>query len=288
MPRIAVLSDSGTDLPHSFVEQYNIHMIPLAISYSDGTTYKSEVDITSQEVVERFDTEIPKTSLPSPEDIHAALMSVKEEGFKQAIFVGISSGLSATCSTVRLMAEQVDGLDVRVIDTKSIGASAGMCVIAAARMVEAGLSLDEICTRTEKLAEETLIVFTVSELEYLYKGGRINTATYKLGSALNIKPIFTCDEAGNYAVLKKARGFERALKMEISTIVERAQQYDHVTIALDATSAEDHREEFKAILSEKLDNIDEFVIANISADLIVHTGPRLMGVAVQPTPDYSA
>ena len=64
--RIAVITDSGTDTPADFVAAHDVRVIPLRINYSDGSSYENGVDITTEDVVRRFDEEIPSTSLPSP------------------------------------------------------------------------------------------------------------------------------------------------------------------------------------------------------------------------------
>ena len=123
--RIAVLTDTGSDCPADFAAAHDVRVVPLRINYSDGTSYESGVDISTEEVVRRFEQEIPKTSLPSPERIADELARAKADGYKAAVFVSISSGLSATCDTVRMVARTMDDFPVIVIDTLEIGVAAG-------------------------------------------------------------------------------------------------------------------------------------------------------------------
>ena len=101
--RIAILTDSGTDTPADFVRAHDVRVVPLHINYSDGTSYRSGVDITEREVIERFSEEIPKTSLPSPQEILDLCEQAKADGYERGVFVTISSALSATNQTVRLV-----------------------------------------------------------------------------------------------------------------------------------------------------------------------------------------
>ena len=71
--RIAILTDSGTNTPADFVREHDVRVVPLLINYHDGRTYRSGVDITTDEVIRRFDDEIPTTSLPTPQQIKAAI-----------------------------------------------------------------------------------------------------------------------------------------------------------------------------------------------------------------------
>lgn len=280
--RIAILTDTGTNVPADFAATHDVRNVSLVVNYSDGS-FRSGVDITTDEVIDRFETEIPTTSLPSPSDIQAALEAARTDGYERAVFVTISSGLSATNQTVELVASQMEGFPVTVVDTKSIGVAAGLVVMAATEMVEAGVPFDELGPRLADLSEHTRVYFTVRELKYLRHGGRINEATYRLGSALNIKPVFFCDEQGKYATVKKARGWEKALSAELSFVQEQAKRYEKVICAVCCTKAEDRLEELSERIRETIPNVADIVTSGISPDLIVHTGASLVGMAVQPT-----
>lgn len=280
--RIAILTDTGTNVPADFAATHDVRNVSLVVNYSDGS-FRSGVDITTDEVIDRFETEIPTTSLPSPSDIQAALEAARTDGYERAVFVTISSGLSATNQTVELVASQMEGFPVTVVDTKSIGVAAGLVVMAATEMVEAGVPFDELGPRLADLSEHTRVYFTVRELKYLRHGGRINEATYRLGSALNIKPVFFCDEQGKYATVKKARGWEKALSAELSFVQEQAKRYEKVICAVCCTKAEGRLEELSERIRETIPNVADIVTSGISPDLIVHTGASLVGMAVQPT-----
>ncbi len=280
--RIAILTDTGTNVPADFAATHDVRNVSLVVNYSDGS-FRSGIDITTDEVIDRFETEIPTTSLPSPSDIQAALEAARADGYERAVFVTISSGLSATNQTVELVASQMEGFPVTVVDTKSIGVAAGLVVMAATEMVEAGVPFDELGPRLADLSEHTRVYFTVRELKYLRHGGRINEATYRLGSALNIKPVFFCDEQGKYATVKKARGWEKALSAELSFVQEQAKRYEKVICAVCCTKAEDRLEELSERIRETIPNVADVVTSGISPDLIVHTGASLVGMAVQPT-----
>ena len=261
--RIAILTDTGTNVPADFVAAHDIRQVPLMVNYSDGA-FRSEVDITTDEVIDRFATEIPTTSLPSPNDIKVALDKAHADGYEKAVFVTISSGLSATNATVELVAGQMEDFPVEVVDTKSIGVAAGLVVMAAARMVEGGVPFDQLKGKLTLLSADTRVYFTVKDLYYLRHGGRINEATYRLGSVLNLKPVFYCDAEGKYATVKK---------------------YKKVICAVCCTKAEDRLDEIAAKMRATIPNVADVIKSGISPDLVVHTGPGLVGMAVQPVLD---
>ena len=124
MNPIAIVTDSGTDVPEALCHRWDIHVLPLLVQY-EAMTCRDRVDITVQQVLDRLDLEIPKTSMPTLGDAVALLESLRDQGYKEALAVTISSGLSGTCQMLRLAAEDIEGMDVRVVDSRSIGIGAG-------------------------------------------------------------------------------------------------------------------------------------------------------------------
>ena len=280
--RIAILTDSGTNTPEDFVQEHDVRVVPLLINYKDGSTYKSGVDITTDEVIRRFEQEIPTTSLPSPEQIMETVNQAKSDGYECGVFVTISGTLSATNQTVHLVSRLVDDFPMVIIDTKSIGVVAGMVVMRAAQMVEDGVPFGELEARLNDLSEKSDVFFTTKTLDYLYKGGRIGAVTYRLGSVLNIKPVIMCDADGRYVVARKARGWERAIATEVRLVHECAQKFSKVRIGICCTKNNELFAQLEKQLRAEIDNVVDFIYSGLSADLIVHTGPDMVGIGIQP------
>ena len=279
--RLALVCDSGCDVPQEYVDAYNIHVIPLNLIYPDGT-YKSGADITTEQVIQRFATDVPTTSLPSPMDIENILNKVEAEGYDQALYIGLSSTLSSTSQTVRMVGRMMENLEVHIVDTKNIGLGAGMSVIAAGQMLEAGMDADAIIARLEKLVDVTALYFVTDTLEYLHRGGRISDTTYRLGTALNIKPVITCAPDGSYVTAKKTRGLDRAIRAEVSMINSRMEGFSRVRIGISCTKQADFVDDIKKQLKARMGNIESIITGDISAALVVHTGPKLVGICAQP------
>ena len=278
--RIAVITDSGTDTPAAFVAEHDVRVIPLRINYSDGSSYENGVDITTEDVVRRFDEEIPSTSLPSPMKIQQTFEQAKRDGYTGAVVVTISSGLSATYETMSMVARQMEDFPVVMVDTKSIGIAAGFVVMEAVRQVEAGTPLERLGSVLTAASERVRVFFSVQKLDFLRKGGRISEAVYRVGSVLNIKPVLTCDEReGKYVIEKKPRGWQKALNTQIELIAEQAARWNQVRVAV-CTFDPSLREELAARVRERVTNTVEFITCGISADLLVHTGPTLVGMGV--------
>ena len=277
--RIAIITDSGTDTPADFAAAHDIRVIPLRINYSDGSTYENGVDITAQEVVERFAEEIPTTSLPSPMKIRDTLEQARRDGYVGAVVVTISSGLSATFETIGMVARQMEDFPVVMVDTKSIGIAAGFVVMEAARQIEAGMPLERLGSVLAAVSERVRVFFSVQKLDFLRKGGRISEAVYRVGSVLNIKPVLTCSPEGKYVIEKKARGWQRALDTQLALAAEQAARWQKVRLAV-CTYDPALREELVPRLRERIGNAVEILQTGLSADLLVHTGPTLVGMGV--------
>ncbi|WP_028263355.1 DegV family protein [Atopobium fossor] len=280
--RIAILTDSGTDTGAEFAREHNVQIVPLTISYSDGSSFESTINITSADVIARFNEEIPKTSLPSPDSILTALYKARDGGCTQAIFVTISSGLSSTNHTVQLIASQVSNFTVHVIDTKNIGLGAGMVVQAAALLAEKGLEFNEIIAKCEQLVNDTRLWFCTKTLSYLRKGGRISEATYRLGTMLNIKPVITCNSDGMYAPVKKARGFEKAIEEELKFVEKHATNFPHVAVGICVSNSAEIASYLESEIKKRITNLTRIVFSPATPELLVHTGPDLVGLCVQP------
>ena len=277
--RIAIITDSGTDTPADFVAAHDVRVVPLRINYSDGSTYENGVDITAEEVVERFAEEIPSTSLPSPMKIRDTLEQARRDGYTGAAVVTISSGLSATFETIGMVARQMENFPVVMVDTKSIGIAAGFVVMEAVRQIEAGMPLERLGSVLTAVSERVRVFFSVQKLDFLRKGGRISEAVYRVGSVLNIKPVLTCSPEGKYVIEKKARGWQRALDTQIALVAEQAARWPQVRLAV-CTYDPALREELVPRLRERIGNAVEILQTGLSADLLVHTGPTLVGMGV--------
>lgn len=283
--KIALFTDTGTNTPASIIAQHDIRVAPLRIAYSDGSTYESGVNITAAQLVERLPIEVPKTSLPSPQCIRDLFEQAQADGYERAVFVTLSSGLSATYQTVKMVASQMQGFPIIVVDSLSIGVAAGMVVVAAANMIEQDVPFRSMQRKLDDLARDTWVFFSTKTLEYLRKGGRISEPVYRLGSMLNIKPVITCSDSGHYVVAKKARGWERSLETEVSLVEEKALKFKKVRLAVCCSDADDYFDYLDSRLREVMDEhgieIESILHSDVSPDLLVHTGPDLVGIGIQ-------
>ena len=278
--KIALLVDSGTDVPAEIMSQYGMYMLPLQIIYKDRT-YTDKVDITAEEIYQRLPQEIPSTSLPDGETINKIFDRIKADGYEQVLAVTISSGLSGTYNVVRLMGEQRNDLDIFVLDTKNIGIGAGLQAIRAAELLNEGITWQEL---KEQLLQEVVrnkVFFNVATLEYLQKGGRIGLVASILGNALKLNPIISCNDEGIYYTVAKSRGRKKSLDKTVELVKQYIENHKQFRLAVAQGDALAEAKEMKTRLEQEFPQVKEIFFGQISPALVVHTGPGLLGVGVQ-------
>lgn len=281
--RIAILVDSCTDVPQEYIDKHGIYFVPITVIYHDRE-YRDKIDISAQEVYDRLETEVPRTSLPSSESITEAFRQIREAGYEKVVAITISGALSGTYNLMRLMASEAQGLEIRVIDTRSIGFGAGTQALLAAELIENGESFESVCEKVERSAGNSHVYFCLSTLEYLAKGGRIGRVAAVLGSLLKIKPVITCNEEGAYVIAARVRGRAQAIAETINLAVAEAKKHIACTVAVVQGSAVEEAHRVAEEVRRRIPNIKLFIETTVSPALVVHTGPGLIGISVQALP----
>lgn len=278
--KIAILADSGCDVPPEYREKYHIYVAPLTIVYKDGE-YRDGVDIDPQAVYDRFSEEVPSTSLPSPAAVKELFEQIKADGYEKVIVVTISSGLSGTFEMLRSFGPAPEGLEAYYVDTKNIGIGSGFTAIRAGELVEQGLPFEEVCRQVETAVKNTKLFFCVATLEYLRKGGRIGLVSGMVGMLLDVKPVIACNEDGIYHTVAKARGREKSLKLALEKAVEFAAGAEEYNIAVVQGAAEAEGKALMVQMKERLPHFRYAIEQPLTPVLVVHTGPGLIGIGVQ-------
>lgn len=280
MADIAILVDTGTNVPQEYVDKYGIYVLPLMVNYA-ALTYRDGVDITAEQVIDRLELEIPKTSLPSMDDAKKAVEHMRANGITKVIAVTISAGLSGTNNMIRILSQDYPDMEWMLLDTKNIGIGAGITAMRAAELVEKGLSMDEIKMLLEKSMPQTKIFFSVATLKYLQKGGRIGLVTAKVGTLLGINPIISCNHDGVYYTVKKIRGKAAALEHTIDLVKDMVKGKERFNLFVAHGGAEEVAKTVVARLKKEVPQAKNVVFAPVSSALAVHTGPGLIGIGAQ-------
>lgn len=274
--KIAIVTDSTSDLTEEQLKEHDIRLLPLKVVYSDRQ-YIDRLEIQPHEIYERLEQEIPTTSMPSPGEAMALYRSLADEGYTDVLSVHISSGLSGTCQMARAVAKQLkDIINVEVIDSKALSWGVGVLATEAAKLVKAGVSFETLVDKINALQKEIKVFFVVKTLEYLRKGGRIGYVAGTIGEMLNVKPIVSINEEGKYYTYEKVRGRKRSVDRLAEIVLEFAKGKNIKAAVMHGNTPE----EAKRVLEKlRLPNIEICAFGELGPVMAVHAGPGLLGVA---------
>ena len=274
-----IYADSACDLPKSFYEENNVKIIPLRVQLQ-GQEYDDVIGVDLQDVyVAIRQGELLKTSQASPERFLEEFNSLgqsREEG----IYIAFSSQLSGTYSTAVMMAEQVKekypDLKLTIIDSKCASLGYGLLVKEAVRLREEGYTAYEIVEKIRFNAQHMEHLFTVEDLDYLAKGGRLSKASAFIGGLLSIKPVLDVED-GKLIPIEKYRGRKKVFKRIIELMEERGESLSDQVIAITHSDDLAAAEEMKALIIENF-HPKAVEIHLIGSVIAAHTGTGTIAI----------
>lgn len=280
--KIAIMVDSGCDVPEEWRNRYGMYLLPLRILYENGE-YLDGVEIAAEEVYQRLSQEIPKTSLPSGGQVTDCLDRIKADGYERVLAVTLSSGLSGTYNLVHLLAQEYEGLDIHVVDTKNIAIGSGFTAILAGQCLEQGMGWEDLKATIDGSLEKSKVFFCLSTLEYLQKGGRIGLVASLVGNAVGLKPIISCNEDGVYYIVSKVLGHKPSVRRMMELAEKFAAQGKRYNVAIihASASAQEEADHIKQELLPHLPGCVQLIEGDLGPALGVHVGPGLLGVGIQ-------
>ncbi len=282
-----IVTDSTADLPAELIERYGIAVVPLSILFGDEELLDG-VDITSEQFFKRLAREstLPTTSQPSPAAFQSVYERLRDEGATEILSIHVSSKLSGTLQSARQGCEGVSGIRFRHVDSGTVSLALGMGVLASARAIEDGGSMEAARAAAEDMFGRTHLFFLVETLEYLRRGGRLSRGGEIVGTLLKVKPILSV-ENGELVAIARVRTRAKA----IEDLLQRVTALRPIThcAAIHATTPDDLK-----YLVDRIDGIApdaQVLTARITSVLGVHSGPGVLGVAVVAqgvSPDHTA
>lgn len=275
--RVAVVTDSTSDIPPELVEQYGIRVVPQVLIMGDQT-WRDQVDIDSPTFYRllRTSSHFPSTSQPSVPDFVQVFTELAQEADGIAAIL-VSDDLSGTLNSARMAAENLPGLPLEIIDTRSVSIQLGFIALAAARAAAGGADLQTVADTARALIGQVHVYFVVDTLEYLHRGGRIGAASRLVGTALNLKPILQVKD-GIVQPLTKVRTRRKALATLLRLIDDQLAGAEGIHMAVlhvDALAEADH-------LAEQLEaRYHPLTMLRSECGPVVgaHAGPGTVGVA---------
>lgn len=234
MSNIRIVTDSTCDIEESLLNGYRLDILPLVISIEDHA-YLDREEIQVEQVYEYMRKGIvPKTSQIPYERAHNLFKSILESG-EDVLYISFSSEMSGCYSLGSMVADQLHedypGRNIAVVDSKAGAGATGLIVLQALKMAAAGLPFDMVKAETEFLADHIEHVFSVGDLEWLAKGGRIPKVVGYVGSKLGFHPILEVEQ-GRMIVRRMVRGKSNAIQAVANDIIRCAQKFPAQLVAI--------------------------------------------------------
>lgn len=279
MSEYVIVTDSSCDLNQEMVEKIGVEVLPLTFTIR-GTTlknYPDDRDMKAQEFYQLMaEGEVATTAAVNVHQYEEFLAPVLEGG-KDALILAFSSGLSATCQAARLaageLAEQFPERKILVVDTLCASLGQGLLVWYAAEKQKAGARIEEVRDWCEATKLHVCHWFTVGDLHYLKRGGRISAATAVVGTLLQIKPVLHMDDEGHLVNVSKARGRKASLDAMVKKVGEKGIDPARQERMLISHSACEEDARYVAEQVKVQFGVKEILINQIGPVIGAHTGP---------------
>ena len=281
--KVRITADSTCDLSPELVERYGITILPLYVNL-DGAMYRDGVDVNPDMIFDLFREKkvLPKTAAVSVQDYIDVFSRMKEEEDCEIVHIDISSDFSSCYQNACLAAEEVGG--VYPVDSRNLSTGIGHIVLRAAEMAEEGMNASDIQKACVELTDLVEASFVISNLIFLYKGGRCSATSAIMGSALNIKPSIEVKD-GKMGVGKKYRGsYEKCLVRYVTDHLKDRDDIDPRRLFITRSSGPEEID--RAVLEEvkKYIDFEEIHYTYAGCTVCGHCGPETLGILYMRKP----
>jgi len=271
---IQIIADSASDLPDSYLEQYDIKRVSLTV-HLDDQDYIDAVDIQAKDVYDAMrDGKTPKTSQVSPQTFKELFEDYAKNG-QPCLYLALSSKLSGTYQTAKMMQQEVleeyPDAQLEVIDTHCASLGYGLVVLRVAQLAQESADMNTLLKTAEAQMNHMEHIFTVDDLEYLKRGGRVSKTAAFVGTMLKIKPLLHV-ENGQLIPLEKIRGTKKVLKRMLEIMNERGADLGNQPIAISHGDDPERAEQLADMIREE-HGTKEILIHSIGSAIGAHAGP---------------
>lgn len=277
-----IIADSTNDLPIEFVKESNVDIIPLLYEI-DGVSYGKDKELSVKEFYDKMREGAPtKTAAANMEEIGERFEKWAKEG-KDVLFMCLSSGISSTVGNAFICKAEVEekypDCKIMVMDSLCASGGQGMLLYRAVMNKKNGMSVEENLKNLEDIKLKIVHKFTVENLVYLQRGGRISKAAAAIGTMINLKPLLHVDNEGKLVAESKVRGRRKSLQTmvkEMDAAMGSWRDKQDIIIICHADVEDDVK--FTADLIKEMYNPDKIVISGITPTIGAHSGPGTIAI----------
>lgn len=286
MREFLITTDSTVDLPKEYLEENQNPVLSLAyilegITYEDmnGLPYKAFYDKVRSGA-------LPTTSQINPEQAQEAFEPIVKEG-KDILHIGFSSGLSGSCNSARIAAEELSETypeaKIIVIDSLCASMGEGLLLYKANEMKKRGSSIDEIADWVTNNRLHICHNFTVDDLHHLHRGGRVSKATAVIGTMVNIKPVLHVDNEGKLVAVGKVRGRKKSLNELVDRMAKQIEGYENDIFMISHGDCQEDAEYVAEQVKARF-GIQKVMINPVGPVIGTHSGPGTMALFFMGNP----
>jgi len=276
--KVEILIDSASDLPKEVLEKYNLDPVAIPVILDEETFYDGKTITPDKLVKDMKDGVVHKTSQVTPNQYMERFRKLEEE--KEYLYVCFSSGLTKMYETSNLalkMIKEEKNIDLKIIDTKCASMGYGLVAVEALKAAEEGKTREEIIEIVKNTADRMQHVFTVDNLDYLFRGGRLNKTSAVIGNMLSIKPVLQVDREGKLYSYKKVRGNKKLFMEILETIKENQIDIENQTVGITHASDMEKVEKIEELMMQEL-GVNSFMVSSMGCAVGAHTGPGAISI----------
>ena len=280
LSKIAILTDSASDLTLEMTEGLDITIIPVRLRIGENN-YKDGVDISKKEFWHKLLTEkvMPKTAQPSPAEFRDYYEELFNKGYEKIISIHMSSKMSGTQQVAKVAREMIKReKDIIIVDSKSVTFGQAYQVLEAAKMAKEDAKLETILARLYEIADKMKVYFAVSDLTYLEKGGRIGRASSMIGSLLKLRPVLKIED-GEVTLETKTFGERGAISYMEKIIKNEGKNSIYLYTAWGGTNQELQSTDILKKTADTMRKIEYKGRFEIGATIGSHSGP-VFGIGI--------
>lgn len=277
-----ITTETNTDLSLSYLQENKIGVIPHYYSVEEEV-YGGGRELTIKEFYQEMrNGKKVGTMASNPAVIEETFTAYAKEG-KDVLHISFSGALSCGCANVQMVAKQVmeeyPEMKIIVVDTMSVSLGEGMMIAKALELQAEGKSVEETAAAIEELIPHICVQFTVDDLEYLYRGGRVSKTTAVVASIVNIKPILYVNEEGKLVSLDKVRGRQQSIKKLVENMKARIGEWRDRQIFVGIVHGDCEEDALKLadLVRAELGDV-KMMIEPVGPSIGAHSGPGALGL----------
>ena len=281
MSHYQIFSDSGCDIKPALLAEWGVKFKELTFRFDDSEQEYSNNDMAATAFYQKMrEGGVAKTAAVNVEAFAEAFEETLKEG-RDVLYLGFSSGLSTTFNSARLaalqLAEAYPDRTIKVIDTLAASAGEGMLVYLAAKKQQEGATLAENAAYIESIKLNLSHWFTVDDLVYLKRGGRVSPTAAFIGNMLGIKPVLHVDDEGHLTPVVKIRGRKMSLKEMADRYTETAIDPAAGPVFISHGDCLKDAEDLAATLKSR-HGVETEIITDVGPVIGAHAGPGVLAL----------